>query len=182
MRKLILLMILTTFLVSLGAVAAISVTVPNVSGVSVSSYDNVKSYTPSQAEIDCSKTGGCFDNKTNYCYSFGYIKNGTYCSENAKSPAHYVGAFVNQSKVGEDCEQNYECDTNLCSNNVCVNLAKMQHENNLAENSITNVVNDSVEDIPADFNKTSITGDAINTQNENFLSKILLFFRKIFGL
>ncbi len=182
MGKLILFIGLAIFLVSVGFVAS-SPTLPNVSGISVS-YDNAKSYTPSQAEIDCQNNGGCFDNKTNRCYSIGYVRKGTFCKEDGITYGYVLhkSGFVNQSSEGQNCTQNYECNTNLCSNNVCVNLTKIQSENNFADNSSANAVNNSVENISANSNKTLMTGEVVNTQNENFLSKVLLFFKKIFGL
>ena len=47
------------------------------------------------------------------CYPYGYRKSGSYCSaEN--------DAFVNQFGDDEKCENNFECETNLCINGNCV--------------------------------------------------------------
>lgn len=80
-----------------------------------------------QEERDCRKNG-CFENDR--CYPFGYRKDERYCEEKAKVYASsvYRSAFVNQSEEGEECNQNYECKTNICSDNICVNLTEQKNE------------------------------------------------------
>lgn len=46
------------------------------------------------------------------CYPFGYRKDGSFCSDNGK--------FIDQLKADNSCENNFECDSNLCINNSCV--------------------------------------------------------------
>ena len=46
------------------------------------------------------------------CYPMGYRKGGTYCSEDYD--------FVNQSGDNINCENSFECKTNLCINENCV--------------------------------------------------------------
>ena len=54
----------------------------------------------------------------NDCYDFGYRKNGMYCSKS--------GYFIEQ--FGDDalCDNNFECETNLCIDGQCVNSSFIQ--------------------------------------------------------
>ena len=47
------------------------------------------------------------------CYSFGYRKDGNYCSDENN-------AFVNQLADNEECENDFECGNNLCIGGNCV--------------------------------------------------------------
>ena len=53
---------------------------------------------------------GCLDGDK--CYSIGYRKSGEYCSINLN--------FISQSGEGTLCENNFECQTNLCIENQCI--------------------------------------------------------------
>jgi hypothetical protein len=46
------------------------------------------------------------------CYLFGYRKSSQFCSDQ--------GRFVNQLTSEEQCENNFECQSNVCVNNKCV--------------------------------------------------------------
>ncbi|MEK6927865.1 MAG: hypothetical protein AABX11_05525 [Nanoarchaeota archaeon] len=46
------------------------------------------------------------------CYPFGYRKANRFCSDN--------GAFVEQLEGSKNCENNFECGSNVCVNNQCV--------------------------------------------------------------
>jgi len=48
----------------------------------------------------------------NNCYPFGYRKSGKFCSENKE--------FVEQSSAGNKCENNFECESNICASGECV--------------------------------------------------------------
>jgi hypothetical protein len=48
----------------------------------------------------------------NKCYPFGYRKSGDYCSES--------NIFTIQLEADSVCENNFECDSNLCINDECV--------------------------------------------------------------
>ena len=48
----------------------------------------------------------------NNCYPFGYRKSGKLCSENKE--------FVEQSSAGNKCENNFECESNICASGECV--------------------------------------------------------------
>ncbi len=72
-----------------------------VAGGSSSSGNN------NQTETNC---GGCkLDNK---CVDIGYRNQGKYCDIN--------GEFIIQNKASSECQNNFECDSNLCINNQCV--------------------------------------------------------------
>lgn len=53
---------------------------------------------------------GCFEGKM--CYPLSYRKEGAYCSEDME--------FVDYKLSGVACENNFECDSNLCVNNECL--------------------------------------------------------------
>ena len=46
------------------------------------------------------------------CYPFGYRKGGKYCSDN--------GGFTEQLKGEEKCDNNFECDSNVCVSGKCI--------------------------------------------------------------
>ncbi|MBU1245405.1 MAG: hypothetical protein ABIJ20_02835 [Nanoarchaeota archaeon] len=53
---------------------------------------------------------GCPLNKK--CYPFGYRKSGNYCSDEQE--------FIVQKKADFVCDNNFECDSNLCINSECI--------------------------------------------------------------
>ncbi len=187
------------------SIGTVSITPGINSGVFVTS-NTPEHTTPSQQETDCewgyyisssnpttsTKTvGGCFDNKTNICYPLGYVRNGTYCGENGLSygsSTHKPG-FINQLNEGQSCKQGYECKTGVCSNNICVNLTKEMNEINskisYLENLSTSLTN-NLREVQINTTKTnstgSITGDVIASSNLGFGSKIIGFFKKLFGI
>jgi len=54
----------------------------------------------------------------NKCYSFGYRKSGKYCSD--------TGAFQDQFKEEEKCDNNFECISNVCVNSKCISSGQIQ--------------------------------------------------------
>lgn len=46
------------------------------------------------------------------CYPFGYRKSGQYCSD--------IGKFVEQFKGDNKCDNNFECESNVCINSECM--------------------------------------------------------------
>jgi hypothetical protein len=48
----------------------------------------------------------------NKCYPFGYRKSGKFCSDE--------GSFVGQLKAEESCDNNFECDSNVCVDGECI--------------------------------------------------------------
>ncbi len=46
------------------------------------------------------------------CYPFNYRENGKYCDIEKE--------FVSQLEKGENCDNNFECEINLCIDQKCV--------------------------------------------------------------
>jgi hypothetical protein len=64
---------------------------------------------------------GCSDGmciKTPSCKTPGIRENGTYCSQN--------GTYLPQKEGGISCENNFECQSNFCANNQCVQPSIIQ--------------------------------------------------------
>ena len=82
-----------------------------------------------QDKIDCEEKG-CWED--NFCYPFGHIKEGQYCSN--RDPYYYekfkieISSFINRSEENKSCNQSYECKTGVCSEGVCLNLTKQYME------------------------------------------------------
>ena len=68
----------------------------------------------SLSEDDCNF--GCYVDSQ--CYPLGYRKNGEYCN--------YENVFVTQTLDDEECENNFECQSNLCVDNNCVSGTLVQ--------------------------------------------------------
>lgn len=60
-------------------------------------------------EQDYTCSGCKLENK---CYPFGYRKDGQYCSDNNN--------FINQLTESSSCENNFQCQTNICVDSKCV--------------------------------------------------------------
>lgn len=61
----------------------------------------------------------CYGCKTeNQCFPLGYRKSGSYCSENNK--------FEAQKSKEVNCENNFECESNVCINNKCISQNLIQ--------------------------------------------------------
>ncbi len=60
--------------------------------------------------------GGCALNEK--CYPFGYRKSSKYCSDDE--------VFKDQLEAEEDCENNFECKSNVCISEKCVNAGLMR--------------------------------------------------------
>ena len=54
----------------------------------------------------------------NKCYPFGYRKESTFCSD--------VGEFVLQAEANKECNNNFECSSNVCVNNKCISSDLLQ--------------------------------------------------------
>ena len=68
----------------------------------------------------CDFVKGCFVDDE--CYPRGYRKEGQSCSKKVHPfPHSNISAFINQSKAGESCEDGFECVSNFCFNEKCVN-------------------------------------------------------------
>lgn len=57
-----------------------------------------------------SSCNGCLSNNT--CFLVGVRKSGEFCSEN--------GTFINQLKKDKSCENNFECQSNVCISEKCI--------------------------------------------------------------
>ncbi len=68
--------------------------------------ENISDYSGIASNI-CS---GCL--KDDKCYPLGYRKNRQYCSENNK--------FETQKNKESNCENNFECESNVCVNDKCI--------------------------------------------------------------
>ena len=66
-------------------------------------------------KITICKDSCSLDNK---CYPFGYRKGGNYCSD--------LGAFTEQLESESQCENNFECGSNLCVSGQCVSEGLLQ--------------------------------------------------------
>lgn len=77
----------------------------------------------SEKEKACSS---CFEDDK--CYPFGYRKEGKFCTEiisyyYKKYKIEVVG-WDNQSNTGANCTNSFECKTNFCSQNRCINQSE----------------------------------------------------------
>ncbi len=63
----------------------------------------------SSSQISCSSSECSLDGK---CYTLGYRKSGNYCSDNNE--------FISQLETNVQCNNNFECSSNLCVNSQCV--------------------------------------------------------------
>ena len=68
---------------------------------------------PISIEVDVSQDmcNGCVSDDN--CYPLGYRKSGEYCSED--------NSFAVQLESKAQCENNFECESNLCASGECVN-------------------------------------------------------------
>lgn len=65
----------------------------------------------------CTFTKGCVLEES--CYPFGYRFENQFCGEYLITKTIKRTKFINQSKIGENCSNHFECETNLCINNIC---------------------------------------------------------------
>jgi len=84
------------------------------SNLSSESYVKFQRFKSSVSAEECNN--GCFSNER--CYPLGYRKAGDYCGESNK--------FVSQINGENSCENNFECGSNLCVNNQCINEGLFQ--------------------------------------------------------
>lgn len=151
-------------------------TVGTISGGSVASLEpQTPTKEKSQAEIDCIKKG-CFLN--NVCSPFGFVNDGTYCSEKGKviSTGIYRPAFVNQSETGQSCTQSYECKTGICSNNLCTDLTSLKDEINTLRDNLTALSQQNTE-LNSSLSETKQSVE----ENNNLLQKVVDFLKTWFG-
>ncbi len=68
----------------------------------------------------CKLIKGCYSNNEEGidCFPYGYRKEGQYCSEVLSV---HKSLFTNQLKTEESCNNSFECESNFCFNEKCVN-------------------------------------------------------------
>lgn len=131
----------------------------------------------SEEEDVCKKLGFCWDD--NKCYPIGYIQGEKYCSD--KDPYYFekykieVSNFVNKSETGKECINNYECKTNICSENLCLNLTKVEKNTIFLNKETTNIVPEVI-DIKDDID-TEIN---VEEEKKNIFQKVIGFLEKLF--
>jgi len=69
---------------------------------------------PSNVEYVCN---GC--ELEDNCYTFGYRKDNKFCSD-------LDNQFIEQKKADSSCENNFECNSNLCIDNQCISSGLWQ--------------------------------------------------------
>ncbi|HDK42417.1 MAG TPA: hypothetical protein ENG87_03490 [Candidatus Pacearchaeota archaeon] len=73
----------------------------------------------SEEQINCKKAKRCWDGFG--CRPLGYRSGEMYCTKvKVYSGLIYEVGFANQSKIGASCNNNYECETNICLEEVCI--------------------------------------------------------------
>jgi hypothetical protein len=65
----------------------------------------------------------------NKCYPFGYRKARQFCHEN--------NTFISQTSDGAYCENSFECRSNLCIDDECVNQGAFKRMMNWFRNSFS---------------------------------------------
>ncbi len=65
-------------------------------------------------------------------YVLGYRKDGKYCSENFE--------FIDYKADEESCDNNFECASNLCSNNICIGIDKLFENSSKFKASFVNLI------------------------------------------
>ena len=137
-------------------------------------------------ETECGENKGCFLH--NKCYPYGYMKDGKYCSD--KDPFYYknykveIPGFVNQTETGKFCKDNFECETNLCQNGLCINITEqVNNQVNTKLNEIkSNIVSDVEEGINQlnDSEKYYVEVDNHNVAvDKTMLKKFLDWFKNV---
>lgn len=152
----------------------------------VTAIIDVPVHEKSQKEKDCLKIG-CFGKFESKCYSYGYIKNGTYCVDRHpyifENGRYYFSDFINQSETGTSCIQGYECKTGVCSNNICVNLTEQQNKVELLNANFTKLsqenleIKQNLENLNSSVSETKQTTE----ENSNLIQKIAVFLKNLFA-
>ena len=75
---------------------------------------------------ECNENLGCY--LDNVCYSWGYRMDKMFCARENFTTYAQVYPWLDQYEEGENCINNFECESNLCANGVCTNLEKEINE------------------------------------------------------
>lgn len=72
-----------------------------------------------EESLNCRRTLGCWDEIG--CHPVGYVRDYTYCYEKNDTYAKIqFGEFIYQFLAGASCNNSYECVSNICLNNICI--------------------------------------------------------------
>jgi hypothetical protein len=129
-----------------------------------------------------------------YCYALGYVKDGRYCGifyDNFIRKNKIM--FINQTEIGGNCTQNFECKSNLCSNLNCIDgvdviifsLRTQVAELNLSlmeEREKVSILYNEINHIKEYLEKFSKEIQAKDTKETNETNILTGFFVKIFGI
>lgn len=162
---------------------------------------NVNS-TKYEIEKDCGNYGCLFENE---CYPYGHRINtyegdkidDQYCAykfvvkyPDGKMRYSDKNKFIKQSKTGTECNNNFECLTNYCLNELCVNqtetekkLEKLNKEMEQEIIELSNKINDMSKKLDKldKLNKTTYSVDEENFPiKRNNIQKIYDWFKKFF--
>lgn len=141
-----------------------------------------------QKETDC-KNSGCFLDKK--CYPYGYIINKKYCV--AEGVVYYPNGrphftrkdfFINQSEIGNECNNNFECLTNFCLNGICINQSgevekRIEEEMKKQKEELEKQFNEKIEKLSAPATPAETKEE--EKVEENIVEKIFNWFRGILG-
>ncbi len=141
----------------------------------------------SDEELQCKRVLGCWDEEFLQCREIGYRKNGTYCynlkllSENT---LWNMGTFINQTKNGEECNESYECESELCLEGIC--LDKLEEINRQVDKKlerlkqeINSELEEKLENISQTKNKSLENVNKINS-NISIIKRVLNWMKNIF--
>ncbi len=129
-----------------------------------------------QEEKDCNGKG-CF--RDDYCYPKEYRLGEEYCD---KDPYYYdeygieVYKFLNQSQTGSYCGNDYECLSNVCSEEICINRTEEINRQVNAKveeikQNITNKIDENLDELNKDEN-VSVTEKSIIEKFLNWIKDI----------
>ena len=79
-----------------------------------SSKDSIKAYTREESSDTEEEILNCEDScpLDGKCYPWGYRKSGKFCSD--------TSSFVEQLNEDSNCDNNFECSSNLCIDGKCL--------------------------------------------------------------
>lgn len=121
---------------------------------------------------------GCWDFKEKICYPYGYVKEGQYCSDKLEDNEGKIEyGFSEQKGWGNLCEDNFECESNLCYERKCIRTIESELMDTLIkriekiEEKINLLKPQNSEDKP------SITGEIVSENSQERKG----FFSRLFG-
>ena len=153
-----------------------TVTTPQIAPY-VSSEEREESWSEKQI---CRFTKGCLTE--DYCYPFGYIQDEQYCGIYISKHGSKSIKFVNQSKTGENCTQDFQCKSNFCFNKKCVNSIEslIVNLNSKITNLESKIKEENKKEITENISKEREVAEEQLPILENS-KKEIGFFERIFG-